>query len=230
MTNRVNEVEKMVNEILEDFIITRNERKDLSRLVASKDFKEHERILMLSKMRDKILENTESNQNEIHLFYELSKVLLKTPNHESAKNTEEQVVFSPGTACRSLIIKSIRSAAETIDICVFTISDNEITEAILAAHKKRKKIRIITDNDKTFDKGSDIDELAKASVPVVTDRTDAHMHHKFAIFDGKELLTGSYNWTRSAALYNYENILQTHSKLVVRNFKEEFERLWNRLS
>ncbi len=36
-----------------------------------------------------------------------------------------------------------------------------------------------------------------------------HMHHKFALFDGGRLLTGSYNWTRGAAETNYENVIDT---------------------
>jgi phosphatidylserine/phosphatidylglycerophosphate/cardiolipin synthase-like enzyme len=40
-------------------------------------------------------------------------------------------------------------------------------------------------------------------------RSMASKHHKFAIFDGKTLLNGSYDWTRSAFTKNEENVLVT---------------------
>ncbi|MCP4146824.1 MAG: hypothetical protein GY757_03645, partial [bacterium] len=46
-------------------------------------------------------------------------------------------------------------------------------------------------------------------------------------FDRSQVLTGSYNWTRSAAEHNHENILTTDEKNVVAAYKEEFEKLWN---
>jgi phosphatidylserine/phosphatidylglycerophosphate/cardiolipin synthase-like enzyme len=52
------------------------------------------------------------------------------------------------------------------------------------------------------------------------------MHHKFAIVDNTVVVTGSYNWTRSAALYNHENIVVTSAKPIVAGFCEEFDRLW----
>jgi phosphatidylserine/phosphatidylglycerophosphate/cardiolipin synthase-like enzyme len=55
------------------------------------------------------------------------------------------------------------------------------------------------------------------------------MHHKFAIIDSRLVLTGSYNWTRSAAAYNHENILVTGNKQVVNSFEKEFSRLWQEL-
>jgi hypothetical protein len=39
---------------------------------------------------------------------------------------------------------------------------------------------------------------AAAGIPVEVDRIEAHMHHRFAIFDGARLISGSYNWTGSA--------------------------------
>ncbi|MFV1984811.1 MAG: phospholipase D-like domain-containing protein, partial [Thiohalomonadales bacterium] len=89
---------------------------------------------------------------------------------------------------------------------------------------------IITDNDKSMDLGSDIERLAHLGVAVKTDNTDYHMHHKFAVFDNKILLTGSYNWTRSATLYNQENLLTTHDRKLVSEYSNEFERLWLKMT
>ena len=36
------------------------------------------------------------------------------------------------------------------------------------------------------------------------------MHHKFAIIDGKKLISGSFNWTMQAAMGNYENVMITN--------------------
>jgi phosphatidylserine/phosphatidylglycerophosphate/cardiolipin synthase-like enzyme len=92
--------------------------------------------------------------------------------------------------------------------------------------KNGVEIRIISDNFKVEDTGSDIEDLSRVGIPVKLDTTDNHMHHKFMIVDNKIVLTGSYNWTRSAALYNQENILSMDDEEVVSKFSNEFEKLW----
>ena len=52
------------------------------------------------------------------------------------------------------------------------------------------------------------------------------MHHKFAVFDRRILLTGSYNWTRSAAGHNEENLLVTDEAKLVGPYLQRFEKLW----
>lgn len=116
-----------------------------------------------------------------------------------------------------------------INICVFTISDDRITDAIITAHKKGVGFKIITDNDKLWDEGSDIKQLAKLGVCIKMDATPNHMHHKFMVVDNKSLLTGSYNWTVSAMRYNHENILITEEAGVVRSFLKEFDNLWRQM-
>ena len=51
------------------------------------------------------------------------------------------------------------------------------------------------------------------------------MHHKFAIFDGKLLVTGSYNWTDSAERVNHENVLFVDDPAVIQRYQAHFERL-----
>src|SRR5687768_14672455 len=117
--------------------------------------------------------------------------------------------FSPGDACLNAILSAIAAAGSSLQICVFTISDDRIAQAILRAHRRGIQVRILTDNEKLFDQGSDIRQLAAAGIPVRVDETPNHMHHKFALLDNQTLLTGSYNWTRSAARYNHENLIVT---------------------
>lgn len=57
----------------------------------------------------------------------------------------------------------------------------------------------------------------------------AHMHHKFALFDGRRLMTGSFNWTRSASEQNEENLIVTADPVLVKAFSERFELLWSKL-
>ena len=140
-----------------------------------------------------------------------------------------EVFFSPGMDSLNAIINRLENARRRVDICVFTISDDRIKVKIKELFDKGIDVRIITDNDKCFDKGSDITELAKYGVKIKVDKTRAHMHHKFAVIDKKISITGSYNWTRSAEKYNFENILVTNSRSIARAFRKEFERLWNEM-
>lgn len=142
--------------------------------------------------------------------------------------THSVAYFSPGTACRAAIIQRMDLARSKIDICVFTISDDRITEAIRKAHRRGVALRLITDDFKAGDIGSDIDQLRQEGVPVAEDAPEGHMHHKFALFDGAWLITGSYNWTRSAATVNDENLVETNDPTLLRQFGTQFETLWTR--
>lgn len=141
----------------------------------------------------------------------------------------QEASFSPGSECLQTIQRCLRHARQRIDICVFTLSDDRIAEEVLAAHRRGVAVRIVTDNDKEYDAGSDIARLRDAGIAVVVDRTEAHMHHKFAIFDGEKLLNGSYNWTRSAGQYNEENLVLSNDRQLVGEFSTQFEKLWRQL-
>ncbi|HIE0247791.1 TPA: phospholipase D-like domain-containing protein, partial [Pseudomonas aeruginosa] len=136
--------------------------------------------------------------------------------------------FSPGEECRRKIRELCRQARQSLDICVFTISDDQLSAEILACHRRGVPVRIISDDDKQFDEGSDIHALREAGVPLRIDDSPFHMHHKFALVDGAWLLNGSFNWTRSASVNNEENLLVTDDAVLIGAYRREFEELWGR--
>jgi cardiolipin hydrolase len=154
-------------------------------------------------------------------------VKLLAPSEAEGHDTE--VHFSPGEACAQSIIARFRVSRQSADVCVFTITDDRIAGAMIEAHRRGVVVRVVTDDDKADDLGSDALRLAGAGVPVRVDASPYHMHHKFAIFDRQRLVNGSYNWTRGAAEQNEENIIDTGDPALVAAFAGAFEALWERL-
>lgn len=120
----------------------------------------------------------------------------------------------------------LRSARRSLDVCVFSITCNELADEIEAAHQRGVAVRVITDDDQAEAKGSDVQSLSGKGVPVRTDHSEAHMHHKACVIDGATLVNGSFNWTRSAVVSNRENIAVITSPSIVAAFTREFEVLW----
>lgn len=171
-------------------------------------------------------------QNETYSREEMMRSLIwlrqvvRTLDQTAPKPIEASAHFTPGESCRKKIISLCKNAKQSIDICVFTISDNLLSDQLINAHQRGVKIRIITDNEKQFDSGSDIQILKDAQVPLRTDDSPYHMHHKFALFDQHILLNGSFNWTASASERNEENLLTTNNPTLVNLYMQEFEQLW----
>ncbi|MBL8848264.1 MAG: endonuclease [Planctomycetaceae bacterium] len=155
---------------------------------------------------------------------------LAQPVARAASSRRSEACFSPGDDCVQRIRGLFQQARSSADVCVFTITDDRLSEVILDAHARGVAVRILTDNEKSLDVGSDITRFSNAGIATRIDATEYHMHHKFAIFDRRTLITGSYNWTRSAAEYNEENLLVTYDASPLAEFQEVFDRLWARCS
>jgi phosphatidylserine/phosphatidylglycerophosphate/cardiolipin synthase-like enzyme len=218
------DLEKIFFQSFTNKVITSAEKRTLKLLLQQTQADEHTKAWLRSRCFDwaKAVVTDSQSLSLLKWLEEANKLLLpKTEAKQIAK-----VYFSPGEECLEAILYQLKTAVHTIKICVFTISDDRITDAVIACHHMGKKVLIITDNEKLHDTGSDIRRLEEAGILVKIDRTTDHMHHKFAIIDERIVLTGSYNWTRSAAKYNHENILITEDIHVVEAFQKEFQRLW----
>lgn len=140
-----------------------------------------------------------------------------------------EVFFTPSTHCEDHIISEITNATKSIDIAVYSINNDKVVNAIIAAHKKGTKIRILTDHTQASVKGSKILELVTAGLDLKLNSKNKIMHNKFAIFDEKDAINGSFNWTNPASSQNAENcVLFTDKEAnVVSAYHAEFEKLWN---
>lgn len=225
--NPKEEILQHFSQSFEDGWFSRSERKTLRGLIKTHAFDERELGVIRSKVFDLAREKAKdwSTDEIINWLEEANKTLLAPPE----KSSSLRIYTSPGPKCREAILSQLRAAKKRIDICVFTISDNYLSDAILERHQRGVKVRVLTDNEKSEDRGSDIQMLANKGVPVRMDVSDHHMHHKFAIFDRHTLLSGSYNWTRSAAEYNWENLFFSDDKKAVIELERTFEDLWERM-
>lgn len=222
-------LEEVIRETLADFRLTRGEKRVISKLVSRIPDDEHQ--LAVARSFAFQLAKAELNDTKVIEVVDWLEDVLKAlqPKHDSENSERSEALFSPEDPCVQRISQLFARARKSVDVCVFTITDNRIRDAIADCHRRNVSIRIISDNDKSTDLGSDIDQLERLGVPVRVDRTEFHMHHKYAIFDRNRLLTGSYNWTRSAALNNEENFIVTSDHGLVRQFRDSFEKLWRKL-
>ena len=222
----IHDIEQVLADSLEDFSISRSERKELKILLngIQGNASEQAKVRQLAfRLASKVI----GEIGELAAMDWLQSVTKLLYSKEAS--VKSSAYFSPGEDCLHRIQRFIREAQNTLDICVFTITDNRIVDKIIDAHQRGVKVRVISDDDKSEDLGSDFDYLESKGIDCVHDKTSAHMHHKFAIADGKSLLNGSYNWTRSAATSNNENITVTNHKPLVLQFQQEFLRLWKHL-
>lgn len=223
---RQQELEQWLVASLDDFKLSQSEVLELREILPGliHDDVAFARNKVFELARDPVHTGGEHAVATLLWLEKISKTIDNFRQTESASIAEAH--FSPGENCRRKLLDLLVTSREAIDISVFTISDNRLADAILASFQRGVNIRLITDNDKALDQGSDIYRLVEAGLPVRMDASEYHMHHKFAVIDKSILVNGSFNWTRSATDYNQENILVTDDPKLVRAYLDEFEKLW----
>lgn len=224
-SNKVVFLTEIIRKSLEDDILSRSEKKTIRSHLTDARLTQSQRAELRSFLFTIAREKTVSYSMQ-HLLDWL-EVLDQSVETTAPQGTViREICFSPGDSCKKAIVSLLGKARCSIDICVFTISDNELAHAIGDCMQRGVPVRIITDDEKTEDRGSDIWYLSGKGIPVRIDNSPHHMHHKFALVDGSSVVTGSFNWTRSASEYNMENIIVIEDKQTVDRYNHEFERLW----
>jgi len=162
------------------------------------------------------------------LIWQKSDIITASTLNRSIKLTPNsvQVYFSPEGGCEQAVIRTINSAKKTIDVAIYSFTSRKIAQSLVAAKKRGVRIRIIMDKDQNRSKYSKKRYLQKYRIPIATNRGEGLMHHKFAVIDTQIVITGSYNWTVSANMYNHENLLIIKSPELAKIYEKEFTKMW----
>ncbi len=212
---------------LDDRRLSRSERRALHATLREAPLTARERGVVEAGVVDAAAEAMHDPRDRQVLRW-LADVLgaLRADSEQGQERRASRAWFGPDDPLADLLVSLLASARQSIDAAVFTITDDRIHDALVDAHRRGVLVRILSDDDKASDPGSDIWRLGRAGVEVRTDHSPSWMHHKFAVLDQATLLNGSYNWTRAGANENRENFLLTADPLLVRSYRRKFDQLW----
>lgn len=138
--------------------------------------------------------------------------------------------FSDSDRVADRIIAAINHTKSSLDLAIFDLTHPALTAALEDAQRRGVRIRIVADQRQAEGTHSEIPFLTQRGIPVRLSRgyrgDRSLMHNKFAVFDSRLAVTGSFNWTTSADSYNFENAVFISDPAAVARFAEAFERLW----
>ena len=161
----------------EDQRLSDDERKVLVNLLEQKELF----IQDIGYLRNRLFDfakqalNTATPIAVLNWMEKINKILARFEREAIKKEIKSHVLFNPGNDCRSAIRSFIQKAKKSLDICVFTISDDRIAKDILKVHNQGVKVRLITDNVTVDNKGSGIKRFFKAGITVKTDLSESFM-------------------------------------------------------
>ncbi len=139
---------------------------------------------------------------------------------------DTKIYFSPNGGCQQAVITEIGNAQYAIDIAMYYLTSREIAQELVKAKDRKVIIRIVLDQGQETQNYSKSRYLIKRGFEIKYHIGPGIMHNKFALIDGKVLLTGSFNWTPTANEKNEENLLIITDKDLIKKYEDRFEYLW----
>lgn len=137
------------------------------------------------------------------------------------------VFFSPNGGCMDALREAIGSARKTIDVQAFILSTSLVSRPLEDAAKRGVRVRIIMDGTQAEQEFALDERLAEAGIAVYRHAVPegGSMHHKTMVIDGTTVVTGSFNFSRSAEEKNAENLVVIRGKRkIAEAFAADFEK------
>ena len=125
-----------------------------------------------------------------------------------------------------IIKKQLESAEHTIKIAVAWFTNDRLFHPLLDSLKKGLTVELVIIDDaiNRNELALDFSEFIKFGGKLFFSSTKK-MHNKFCIIDENILMTGSYNWTLYAEALNWENLLLSDDRSIIKEYCEEFQRI-----
>jgi phosphatidylserine/phosphatidylglycerophosphate/cardiolipin synthase-like enzyme len=119
---------------------------------------------------------------------------------------------------------AIVAARQSVDVAMTSLGLNTIVQALIRAHSRGVPVRVVMETDNV--EARNPQELRDAGIPLVEDRRDGTMHNTFLVIDGKEVWTGSMEYTTSGVFREHNNVVRIFSEEIAANYTREFEEMF----
>ena len=138
------------------------------------------------------------------------------------------IIFAPETDEISALIAEVEGAAQSIRFMTFVFSLDELAEAMLSQAASRSvTLEGVFENRNSLASWSQLPALHCAGAAVRQDGNRYVLHHKVIIIDDHSVITGSFNFSRSAAKNNDENIVIVRNAAIAELYLQEWQRIWD---
>jgi len=152
----------------------------------------------------------------------------ETPqNRFTVDESMVEVYFSPDDGVARHLVDLVQSAQESIHILAFNLTSDELAEAIVDRARAGVIVTGVFDESQANNTGGEFQTLQAAGIEVLLDGNRNKMHHKVIIIDESIVITGSYNFSKSAETFNDENVLILYRKDIAAVYLEEFTRVYD---
>ena len=134
--------------------------------------------------------------------------------------------FSSQGSVGKTVTEAIRGAKERLTLALYGFDNMDLGDELLELVKKKVVVRVKIDTARSAGKKivALLDKLKAGGVEIQSVAPNGRNHNKFAVIDGKRVLTGSYNWTLKAES-NWENLLILDCPELAKAYESEWERI-----
>lgn len=155
-------------------------------------------------------------------------VVPQTPNPVvTIDGTELDVYFSPDDHVLNALYGLLSKAESSIYFLAYSFTTNELGDIVRQKAADGLTVKGVMDEEQIASNiGTEFDPFRQAGLDVRIDGNDGLMHHKVFIVDGKIVVTGSYNFSRSAEEKNDENLIIIYNEKIAEQYMQEFERVY----
>lgn len=146
------------------------------------------------------------------------------PSHaEQSKSPSIDVYFSPNGGCANAITAALDAAQTSILVQAYSFTSVPIAKALVNAHSRGVDVQVILDKSQKTEKYTSATFLSNAGIPTFIDGEHKIAHNKIMIIDGRTVITGSFNFTKSAEVSNAENLLVIDSPELAKKYSENWK-------
>ena len=139
--------------------------------------------------------------------------------------------IGPSPSMEKAVVAFINSASKTLDVCVFDLNLPEFAQALLAAHERGVKVRVIIARDnaaRAYDVADELEQMEKKGILTLAHNRSGLMHNKFMVADKQFVWTGSYNLTRNCSRFNDNHAIVLESPELAENYTVEWQEIFEK--